>query len=98
MVWCREAERATFYQAPYAQRCAPLRFIVGNALFNDEKSDTRNVSSLPIYKKDLTFPHVWFLIKWTNKIFYGTKAYCLLSKEALGWKRIFLYSKLFFLF
>lgn len=51
MVWCREAERATFYQAPYAQRCAALRFMVGNDLFNDEKSDTRNVSSLPIYKK-----------------------------------------------
>ncbi|EAH4336431.1 hypothetical protein FSF00_02705 [Listeria monocytogenes] len=49
-------------------------------------------------KKDLTFPRVWFLIKWTNKIFYGTKAYCLLSKEALSWKRKFLYSKLLFLF
>ncbi|MBM5604447.1 hypothetical protein EOT00_05910 [Listeria seeligeri] len=48
-------------------------------------------------KKDLTFPLVWFLIKWTNKIFYGTKAYCLLSKEALSLKRRTLYSKLLFL-
>lgn len=97
MVGAEKLDEATFYQAPYAQRCAPLSFMVGNDLFNDEKSDTRNVSSLPIYKKDLTFPRVWFLIKWTNKIFYGTKAYCLLSKEALSWKRKFLYSRLLFL-
>lgn len=53
MVWCREAERATFYQAPYAQRCAPLRFMVGNDLFNDEKSDTRNVFFIAYLQKKI---------------------------------------------
>ncbi|KXX34493.1 hypothetical protein AWI76_14405, partial [Listeria monocytogenes] len=49
-----------------------------------------------ITKKELTFPRVWFLIKWKNKIFYGTKAYCFPRKEAFNWKRKVLDSKLFF--